>query len=123
MKTNLRFIIAAYGQEYSEFLLPNLYSVYKNHPDAAISVFWSDIPIKDINWLKIVFPNIDFIEVNFPINGNIMQRIPFKMKLWNEACKKYSDENLCFLDCDTIMVKPIASFLNDTFDILFTWKN
>lgn len=117
------FVTSIYGSQYVTFLLAHLYSVLKNHPQDNIIVMWSDLSKKDINFLKAAFPMVDFLETSIAIEGDVMQMIPRKLHLWNHACKLYPNDNICFIDCDAILVQPISQFFEDEFDILFTWKD
>lgn len=121
--SKMKFITAIYGSQYVTFLLAHLYSELKNHPHDNIIVMWSDLPKKEINFLKWAFPMVEFLETGMVIKGDVTQMIPQKLHLWNHACKLYPSENICFIDCDTLLVQSISEFFEDKFDVLFTWKD
>jgi hypothetical protein len=85
-------------------------------------VLWSDLPQKEINFLKFAFPGVEFLKSDIIIKGTLGQRISLNLRLWNPACKLYPNENICLIDCDTILLRPISHFFEDKFDVLFTYR-
>lgn len=117
-----RFIISVFGEEYIGMLLTNLYSIIKNTHNSDISVFWQDISNENKNNFKKAFPQINFNETNFDLNSDKIKRISSKMFFWNYASHFFQNQNLCFIDVDTLVIKDISNFFDDNFDIIFTDK-
>ena len=116
------FVTTVYGARYLPFLAPHLYSVQQCYPGAQGAVVWQDIPQHQIDILAAVFPNRHFIELTSQIAGQKDQKISRKLMSWLAACENYSDELICFTDCDLLFVKQFTHHLVPDFDILFTWK-
>jgi len=120
---DFRFVIVVYGDDYIGFLLANIYSITKSNPGVKITVIWKDICRDRIILLKKAFPSINFVKSDIDIQGDIIKRISSKTKLWEMAVEKYSGDNLCLLDSDTLVLKDIAKFFEKDFDVLFTEKH
>ena len=103
-------------------LLTNLYSITKNVSGSKVSVFWQDIPIEIKDEFKRAFPEIDFNDTHFDLASSQIKRISSKTLVWNYASSKFKNQNLCFIDVDTLVIKDISKFFNFDFDILFTYK-
>jgi hypothetical protein len=35
----------------------------------------------------------------------------------------HTGADICLIDCDTLLLRPISQFFDDEFDVLFTWKD
>lgn len=112
-----RLITSCYGHNYLPFLLVFLTS----SEGKTVSVFWSDIGVKEITLLKSTFPNVEFIECNLEFGTDSLIRISSKTKLLKEAVRFYPNENLCLIDNDTLILKDIKTFFEKDFDIAFTY--
>ncbi|MBU0707868.1 hypothetical protein KKG41_05865 [Patescibacteria group bacterium] len=119
----MRFITTAYGNDYIGFLLTCIFSITKSNPDAAVSVFWSDIDKTYIELLNQTFPNVEFKKNEVDIPRDFIKRISSKTILWNKAIELYPDEQICLLDSDTLVLKDISHFFENDFDISFTIKD
>jgi len=87
-------------------------------------VFCEDLPGHELLMLEDRFPGYVFIRgLDFIGNGDMMQKIPLRLRYWLKGSELYPDETLCFLDCDTALRAGISSFIDDTFDVLYTWKD
>lgn len=117
------FVTTVYGSDYLPFLAPHLYSVSQCHPGATKLVLWQDLPPHEIDLLSRAFPDSRFLQIEEDTDGDLNQKIARKLHCWHLACHLYPDDPLCFIDCDTLLVKPIGRFLTPDFDVLFTWKN
>lgn len=117
------FVTCAYGKKYGRFLLPHLYSVVHNYPEAKIIVLWNDLLERDVCLLKSAFKNTEFIKVDLSVNGNIDQVISFKTNFLARALALAGDGIVCFLDCDTLVYKRFDWLLKEKFDVVYTWKN
>ena len=121
------FVTSVYGEAYSPFIFAHLFSLQRHYPDAKKHVFWQEVPSSRIIMLSNSFPIVTFTEVNEAITGPTHQRIASKLDLWAKACYFYPDKPICFLDCDTVLVRPISDVLSNEFgedvDALFTWKD
>ena len=122
-KSDLVFVTAIYGREILPMLAPHLYSISQCHPGSEILVMWQDIPQSEIELFSKAFPQCRFHEVEETIEGSEHQRISRKLHCWQIGCGLYPDKTLCFIDCDTVMVRPVTEFISDDFDVLFTWKD
>ena len=119
----LVFVTTIYGANYLPFLAPHLYSVSRCHPGTTELVLWQDLPQHEIDLLSMGFHHCEFSRIEEPIEGSIHQRIGRKLRAWGTSCKLYPDNPLCFIDCDTLLVRPLGEFFTNDFDILFTWKD
>lgn len=123
-KTNrVRFITAAYGENYVGLLLTNIYSIITSNPHGQITVIWEDIETPKIDLLKKAFPKVEFIKSCFNFGDNFIKRISSKTKIWELVARKYIDQYICFIDSDTLVLKDITHFFDDEFDIAFTYKD
>ncbi len=120
---NLVFVTTVYGIKYLAFLRPHLYTVSRCHPGASELVLWQDIPDSEIRLLASAFPHCVFLPVEEQIAGHPDQAIGRKLVAWKQACRLYPDNQLCFIDCDTLVVRSIDKFASSEVDVLFTWKD
>ncbi|HYE62350.1 MAG TPA: class I SAM-dependent methyltransferase [Phycisphaerales bacterium] len=135
------FITAAYGHKYAAFLAPLLHSLRENSPEdqpAHGLVLYQDIPQREIDILKLAYPTFSFAHHDFPLRTqsssgepdassgeDVMHTIPRKFHAWLEGAKRFPARPLVFLDCDTVLFRPLADALDNgaDWDILFTWKD
>jgi hypothetical protein len=120
---DLTFVTAIYGVQYLPFLAPHLCSVGRCYPTAIELVLWQDLPKHEVDLLSRAFPHCKFVQIKDPIEGDLNQKIPRRILCWHTACQLYPDNPLCFIDCDTLLVKPVGTFVTPDFDVLFTWKD
>ena len=120
----MRFITTVYGDNYLAMLWVHLQSIANYHPDTPVSVFYEDISEHEIKILQERFPNYRFIQgPNLISVKDLMKKIPLKLGYWSVACDAYPDEVLCLLDCDTALCSNISSFIDESFDVLYTYKD
>ncbi|MCK4325489.1 hypothetical protein KAW55_01895, partial [bacterium] len=120
----MRFITAIYADNYLPMLWAHLQSIAHYHPKDPVSIFYEDISEYEIRILQESFPDYKFIRgPNLIPRGHLMEKIPLKIRYWSMACDVYPDEVLCLLDCDTALCSNISSFIDRSFDVLYTWKD
>src|SRR5688500_1388320 len=78
----LRFIVANYGARHAGMLLAHLHSIRKAHPEAAISVYWQDLPEEICAALKRVAPRAEFVRTDYDFDRDPLQRISSKVLCW-----------------------------------------
>ena len=117
------FITTIYGAGYAPFLGPHLHSIARAYPDARGTVLWQDVHESEIALLSLAFPNWTFSRTSLSHGSEVHQRIPRKLHAWRQACAHCPDAPLCFLDCDTLVVRPFDDLLSPGWDILYTWKD
>jgi len=120
---SLCFVTAIYGQLHMPFLAPHLYSVAHSHPNACEIVLWHDLPANEIALLEVAFPGVSFENMSFGIEGDNVQRAARKLHYWTTVCDRFENNPLCFIDTDTIVLKPIYAFFEPEVDVVFTWDN
>lgn len=119
-----RFVITVYGDKYAAFLGPTLQSITSAYPGSASGVVvWQDVRAGEIELLRRMFPTFEFVESAFPRGDDIMHAIPRKMYAWLHGAQIFKDQPVCFLDCDAVLVKPVDHLFDDSWDVLFTWKD
>jgi hypothetical protein len=126
MNTPLRFIIALFGNRHAGMLLPLLHSIKESNPEATISLYWEDIDSETILQFSQAFPQLQCIETNFDFSNDITKRISSKTLVWERAARDNESESgwLIFLDADMLVIKELASFLeNFTDDAIFTERS
>jgi hypothetical protein len=121
--SGIKFITAIYGEDYLPLLAPHLYTVRDKHPDAEELVLWQNLLPREIALLSLAFPHCRYMQIEESIEGNAHQKVSRKTLCWRDACRQYPNDMLCFIDCDTLIVRPIDKFLTDDFDLIFTWKD
>lgn len=114
---------AIYGNFHLPFLAPHLHSVAQSHLGALEIVLWHDLPANEIALLQVAFPNVLFEQMSFGIEGDPMQRVARKLHYWTIVCDRFQDNPLCFIDTDTLVLKPIDAFFETEIDVTFTWDN
>jgi len=120
----MRFVTSVYGEKYVAMLLVHLKSIQDSHPGVPVSVYYDDISDTELKLLQASFKEFDFVRSPIPIHeADPKKRIPLKLKSWSTACQQLNDEVLCFVDCDTAVRLPIEHFIDDSFDVLYTWKD
>lgn len=120
----MRFITTIYGDNYLPMLWVHLQSIAYHHPDTPVSIFYEDISKNEIRILQSSFPNYKFIRGPALIKErDVMKIIPLKLRYWSIACDAYPDEVVYLLDCDTIACSNISHFIDEDFDVVYTWKN
>lgn len=117
------FITTIYGPTYAPFLGPHLHSIARTYPGARGMVLWQDLPEVEVALLKAAFPAWQFLKTDCPVHGDTNQRIPRKLHAWRMACSLFPDEPLCFVDCDTLLVRPLDDLFTGGWDIAYTWKD
>lgn len=105
-------------------LLTHLHSITRTHPEAAIAVYWQDIPERTLEALRVVAPKADFIPTAFDFAQDPLQRISSKVLCWARAAEEFSREReLVFCDSDTLVRRPLAGFFSaQDADIVVTEK-
>jgi len=117
------FVTTIYGAAYAPFLGPHLHSIRQCYPAARGLVLWQDLPEGEIALLAAAFPTWRFLKTDCPVHGDVHQRIPRKLHAWREACGLFPDDPICFVDCDTLLVRRLDEFLGDGWDVVYTWKD
>ncbi len=121
----IRFIVSLFGNRHTNMLLPLLYSIEKNHPQAAVSVYWEDIDAKTVTLLATTFPRTEWVRTNFDFSTDITRRISSKTLVWEKAAddKAAHQEWLVFLDADMLVIKDIGILLSSfESDAIFTHR-
>jgi hypothetical protein len=124
-----RYVITVYGDKYAAFLGPLLESILDRSaptqsPSGPIgTVIWQNIRPSEVALLQRFYPNFEFVESSFPSGDDIMHAIPRKMYAWLQGAQRFPDEPVCFVDCDTVLHRPVEELFDGTWDILFTWKD
>jgi hypothetical protein len=107
----VRFIVANYGMRHVGMLLAHLHSVVRTHPDAAITVYWQDIPDTFIEAVRAVAPRATFTRTEFDFAKDPLQRISSKVLCWARAAEEYEAESeLVFCDSDTLVRRDLQPF-------------
>lgn len=118
----MRFIVANYGPRHVGMLLAHLQSVAQTHPQAAVSVYWQDLPAAVIDALRAAFSQVDFIETALRFDRDQLQRISSKVRCWTRAIEEHSGE-LVFADSDTLVRGDLSGYLaKREVDLVFTTK-
>ncbi|MDP8230797.1 MAG: hypothetical protein P9L93_06830 [Candidatus Gorgyraea atricola] len=119
----MRFITTVYGVYYLPFVCVLLQSIEQYHPFEKVSIFYDDLPDHEALILRDRFPVYEFIQNPKTIEeDHILQKIPLRLRHWFKACELYPEESLFFLDCDAALCKNMANFINDSYDVMYTWK-
>ena len=121
--SRLAFAAASYGRKQLLFLAPHVHSVALSHPDATELLLWQDLPTREVAYLSRAYPKAEFTRLDMPPGGTVDQRISRKMVAWEMACQRLADQPICFIDTDTLVLRPITPFLDEPFDFAFTWKD
>jgi len=117
------FVFASYGDNYIPFLSVALDSLLKEQPNDNVNVLWADTSIIEVNLLKIAFPSVNFIQEPIEITHySEIERIPIKLRMWASMCRRTTEEYICFLDTDIIVLKNISKYLDRSADFIYTWK-
>lgn len=105
-------------------LLAHLRSIARTHPDAAVSVYWQDIPGHLLTALRSVAPSAEFVETAFDFAADPLQRISSKVLCWSRAADEHAGEReLVFCDSDTLIRKPLSGFFESRgWDVVATRK-
>lgn len=120
---DFRFIVSVFGEKHIGMLLTNLYSISENANGCKVAVFWQGISDKIKNEFRQAFSGVEFYDTNFDLSSGQAKRISSKTLFWNLAAKKFKDQNLCFVDVDTLVIKDIRQFFEPGFDVAFTYKD
>ena len=119
----MRFITSVYGDLYLPFLWTLLQSITIHHPGDFVTILYNNIAHHEIRILEYYFPDFSFLKNEIKIfEKEYSKRIPLKLRYWTEACTFYPNELLCFLDCDTLIYSNISKYFNNSFDVIYTWK-
>jgi len=121
----MQFVTTVYGEKHASLLFPCIYSILKANNNYKVLVLYQDVQKKIINSIKFRYKGrVKFVEVDFDLSGGKYQVISKKMIFWNEAIDYIEDGNICFIDSDTVMLKPIDKIVETIdADIIFTVKN
>lgn len=117
------FVTTIYGAAYAPFLGAHLHSIARAYPRARGVVLWQDLPEAEVAVLALAFPAWRFEKTNLPMHGDVNQRIPRKLHAWKKACELCPEAPVCFIDCDTLVVRPLPELEQDGWDIVYTWKD
>lgn len=122
------FVTTVFGEKYAAFLAPHLESIRSVEAScgraASGVVFYQDVPEREVAVLERAFPGFEFVQTEFERSTDIMHTIPRKMYAWREGARRFADRAVVFLDCDTLLVRPLDEYLEgDGWDLLFTWKD
>lgn len=118
------FVTTIYGRAYAPFLAPHLHSIAAASPGTRGVVLWQDLPGREVALLEAAFPRWEFTRTDADLSGALHQRIPRKLHAWRAACNRFADHSVCFVDCDTLLVRDLDPFLSaDGWDVIFTWKD
>lgn len=120
---SMAFFTTAYGEKYFPLLLPHLYSVQQRHPQAPGLLIWAEMPPHLMRMLATALPAWRLEQLPGKVEGGLHQRIARKLHLWRRACGAFPDQPICFIDCDTVVVRRLEHFLDCGADIVFTWKD
>ena len=120
----VRFVVANYGARHAGLLLAHLHSVARSHPDAAISVYWQDVPAELRDALQRVAPGADFIQTSYDFDADPLQRISSKVLCWARAVEENANESrLAFCDSDTLVRRKLDGFFGENdWDVTITAK-
>jgi hypothetical protein len=120
----IKFITAIYGPAHLRFLAPHLFSIKNSNPSSTAAVLWTDLPKTELRLLSAAFPWATFLEMEFAVQGDAVDRVAAKLDYWLEAAKSCHGEGLCFIDTDTLVLKPLERFFKDCdWDVIYTWDN
>jgi hypothetical protein len=105
-------------------LLAHLHSIGRIHPDAAISVYWQDMPEEILTALELVAPRAEFIRTRYDFDRDPLQRISSKVLCWARAAEEHGREpRLAFCDADTLVRRSLDSFFAMAdWDVVITAK-
>jgi hypothetical protein len=74
--------------------------------------------------LQTRFQAVDFQRQEQNIfHKDVRKRIPLKLRFWAEITNHVNEDVVCFLDSDTLVYKNITPYIQEDFDLLYTWKN
>jgi hypothetical protein len=120
----VRFIVANYGTRHAGMLLAHLHSVQRAQADAAISVYWQDMPAEILAALERVAPRAEFIRTEYDFDRDPLQRISSKVVCWARAAEENMTESrLVFCDSDTLARRSLDSFFETLdWDVVLTSK-
>jgi hypothetical protein len=121
--SNLQFITCLFGERYLPFLVTNLYSLRKHHPESMYVVAYGDISEEVIDPIRFAYPEAMFVRMDIKIKmKENKSRLNNKLAFWWNAYQNKFADNVCFIDVDTLLVRPIPSRIFDQeFDIGVTY--
>jgi hypothetical protein len=119
----MRFVTTVFGDRYSGLLLTLLQSIHRADPTTPVTVLWADIAPSSIDALRALFPQADFVHKPIPVASDLMRRISSKTFYWEAAVQHCAGEDICLLDADMLVVRPVREYFSDAFDIGYTFKN
>jgi hypothetical protein len=103
-----------------------LSSLTTHDQDSRVDVWYSDLPLGEIEFLKFCFPKVNFEEKNRIINGNTHQARASKKIIDWEAFFSSEDvasgETVFFFDADVIFMKKLDPIDFGKFDLSLTTK-
>tara|TARA_A100001388_G_scaffold274912_1_gene259407 strand:- start:1364 stop:2323 length:960 start_codon:yes stop_codon:yes gene_type:complete len=114
----LSIVISAIGSKVDIFLAPLLKSINAIYPNIEIKIIGKDVPNANENLMKVLKDNYSCVRVSPGILKNIS---------WLQGLEIANSEWVLFLDADTLLLKPIDSYLEwcekNKVEWLFTWRD
>lgn len=118
---------AVYGTKYAAFVAPLLESIrragYGESGNVQGLVLHQDLPAREVAALARAYPEFEFAPHDLPTGTDIMHAIPRKFHAWAEGARRFVDRPVLFMDCDTLLMKPLEDFFDGDWDVLYTWKD
>jgi len=115
-----------YGDRHTPFVFTFLYSVTKTCPDTKIIIGYSDFSMVELNLLKISYPLVEFISLDHTNSKGLSHaaNASQKVKTWFHLFELHTKENdqIIFLDIDTLMIKAPFEIFTSDFDLVLTRK-
>lgn len=120
---NISFLTTVTHNRYLYFLIPCLKSILSTHPTASITVYYSKISVDRLATLRLSFPQVTYKPHDVENGSNLFVTISSKMRCFlKEAALLPEGHRLVFLDCDTLVIKPLLPFFQEDFTCAYTWK-
>lgn len=120
----MRVITVAFGKakRISVLLQVFLYSLKKNMPEAECTVYYSDLPQKTIDDIKLAFS--DYVLSECEITFQKKFAASYKMFLWKKAIDEACDgEFLTLIDSDMLVTSDFSEVFSEEFCIGYTEKD
>jgi hypothetical protein len=115
-----------YGNKHTPFVFTFLYSVTKTCPDARIIIGYYDFSLVELNLLKISYPFVEFISLDNTNSKGLSHaaNASQKIKTWFQLFDLHTKENdqILFLDIDTLMIKSPFEIFTSDIDLVLTRK-
>ncbi len=116
----MHFILSNYGEKYFGYVFACIYSIQKTDKNAKVSLLWQDMAEDKINILKNFYKDLNFIQTSFNFSDDEVLRMSSKNVIFDFAMKNLhlaSDEPICLLDVDMVVLRNIESYFVDDFDV------